>query len=145
MRSAASLDTIASAPCIGLAEGGADDPVVGHRRVEAVLDEQVLLHAVDLDLQRAGRRAVADRHRLGERAAGVTRSSSIVRSAVRAGAADVVEPALQAVELLDDGQRDDDVDADEAGDARRVGDQHRGVEHDPSSHTPLDIDCDEHG
>ena len=27
----------------------------------------------------------------------------------------------------------------------RVGDEHRGVEHDPSSHTPLDIDYDEHG
>ena len=41
---------------LGLAEGGADDAVVGHRRVEPVLDEQVLADPVDLDLQAALRR-----------------------------------------------------------------------------------------
>ena len=67
---------------LGLAEGGADDAVVGARRVETVLDEQVLLDAVELDLQAAARR------RRGTGSASEppwrTRSSSIVRSAVRA-------------------------------------------------------------
>ena len=46
---------------------------------------------------------------------------------------DVVGPGLQPVELLDDDERDDDVDVVERDDARRIGDQHRGVEHDPGS------------
>ena len=61
-----------------------------------------------------------------------TRSSSSVRSAARAGAADVVGPRLQLVELLDDGERDDDVVVAEGVDARRIGDQHRRVEDDSS-------------
>jgi hypothetical protein len=36
-----------------LAERRADDAVVGKRRIETVLDQQVLLHTVDLDLDRA--------------------------------------------------------------------------------------------
>ena len=39
-----------------------------------------------------------------------TRSSSMRAQRGAGGAADVVGPGLQAVELLDDGQRDDDVD-----------------------------------
>ena len=38
---------------LGLTEGRADDPIVWARRIETVLDEAVLLHAVDLDLQGA--------------------------------------------------------------------------------------------
>ena len=44
------------APMRGLSERGADDAVVGHVRVEPVLDEEVLLDAVDLDPDRARRR-----------------------------------------------------------------------------------------
>jgi hypothetical protein len=39
------------------------------------------------------------------------------------------------------GQRNDDIGVDEAADAGRVGHEHRSVEHDSSSHTPLDIDA----
>ena len=45
-----------------LAERHADDAVVGNPHIEPVLDQQVLLDAVDLDLQRA----LADRNGLGE-------------------------------------------------------------------------------
>ena len=70
----------------GLAERGADDPVVRHRRVEAVLDEQVLLDAVDLDPQR-GRGRPSRRRRPARRAtrrrgrAGPRSSRSAVRAA----------------------------------------------------------------
>ncbi len=66
---------------LGLAEGGADDPVVGARRIEAVLDEEVLLDAVDLDLQRS-----LDPSGTGSASEPPLRmrSSSIVRSAARA-------------------------------------------------------------
>ena len=66
-----------------------------------------------------------------------TRSSSIDAQRGARGAADVVGTRLQAVELLDDDQRDHDVDAVERGDARRVGDQDGRVEHDPRSQRPL--------
>ena len=66
---------------VGLADGHADDAVVRHRGVEAVLDEQVPADVVDLDLE--GSRAVAGRYRGGERPPWRTRSSSRVRSAVR--------------------------------------------------------------
>ena len=52
---------------VGLPDRGADDPVVGHGGVEAVLDQQVLADVVDLDLERRG--AVAGGYRLGERTA----------------------------------------------------------------------------
>ena len=108
MRRAASLQTIVVGPEVGLAEGGADDPVVRARRVEAVLDEEVLLDAVDLDLQRA--RAVAGRHRRGQRAA--VADPELLERAQRGagGAADVVRAGLQPVELLDDRERHDHVD-----------------------------------
>ena len=92
---------------------------------------QVLLDAVELDLQR---RPVADRHRLGERAA-VADADLLDRAQRGAGGPpDVVGPGLQAVELLDDDERHDDVDAVERDDARRVGDEHGGVEHHPGAH-----------
>ena len=78
------------------------------RGIEPVLDEEVLLDAVELDLQAAV--AVADGHRLGQRAA-VADAQLLDRPQRGARrAADVVGPRLQAVELLDDDQRDDDVD-----------------------------------
>ena len=119
---------------LGLPERGADDPVVGHLRVEAVLDEEVLLHPVDLDAERA-RPAGRERHRGRERAAGA--DAQILDRAQRGagGAPDVVEPGLQRVELLDDRQRDDDVGVAEAVDGPRIGDEHRGVEHDPRADT----------
>ena len=96
----------------------------GARRIEAVLDEAVLLHAVDLDLQRAR----SDRHRLGERAT-VADPQLLDRPQRRTRrTADVVETVLEPVELLDDRQRDDEVDVGERTDATRIGDQHRGVE-----------------
>ena len=113
MRKAASFDTIMVGADAGLAEGGADDPVVGQLRVEAVLDQQVLLHAVDLDLHRAG----ADRYRLGQRAT-VLDAQVLDRPQRGAGrAADVVGAGLEAVELLDDGERDHE---------RRVAERQRG-------------------
>ena len=115
MRRAASLETTHVGAVHLLAERRADDAVVGDRRVETVLDQQVLLHAVDLDLHRAGRRAVAHRGGIGERSAGVD-PQLLERAQRRArGAADVVDPALQPVELLDDRQRDHHVGPDEAG------------------------------
>ena len=79
--------------------------------------------------------AVADGRGIGQRSAGV--DPQLLEGAQRGArcSADVVDTTLQAVELFDDRQRDDDVGIDEAADARRVGDEHRGVEHDPSSHT----------
>ena len=74
----------------------------GQLRVEPVLDQQMLLDAVDLDLDGAG----ADRHRLGERAAVL--DAQVLDRPQRGArrAADVVGPGLEAVELLDDGERD---------------------------------------
>ena len=106
MRSAASLETIVVGPASGLTQRRADDPVVGAGRIEPVLDEEVLADAVELDLQGAG----AERHRLGQRSA-VADAQLLDRAQCRARrAADVVGPGLQPVELLDDDQRDDDVD-----------------------------------
>lgn len=104
-----------------------------------MLDQQVLLHAVDLDLDRAGGGAVADRRCVGERAAGVD-AQFFERAQRRSrGTADVVDSTLEAVELFDDRERDHNVGSGEAGNARRVGDQHRSIEHDPRSLTPFKI------
>ena len=67
---------------LGLTEGGADDPVVRARRVEAVLDEQVLVDAVELDLQAAAAHRAAPAW--ASEPPWRTRRSSIVRRAVRA-------------------------------------------------------------
>ena len=77
--------------------------------------------------------SIAERDRLGERAAGA--DAELLDRAQRGpcGATDVVGPALQPVELLDHRQRDDDVDVAEAGEARRVADQHGRVEHHPGA------------
>ena len=109
---------------LGLTERGADDPVVRVRRVEPMLDEAVLLDAVDLDLQRAR----SDRHRLGERAA--VADAQVLDRPQRGTCrpADVVEPVLEAVELLDHGEWHDEVDIGERADARGIGDQHGRVE-----------------
>ena len=105
-----------------------------------MLDQQVLLHPVDLDLDGGGRRTIAHGCGVGQRAAGI--HPQLLEGAKRGARrpTDVVDATLQAVELLDDRQRDDHIRADEAGDAHRVGDQYRGVEHDPCPHTPLKID-----
>ena len=116
-----------------LTERRPDDAVVRARRVEPVLDEEVLADAVELDLQTAR----ADGDRLGERAP-VAHTQLLDRAQRRAGrATDVVGSGLQAVELLDDDQRDHDVDAVERGHAGRIGDEDRGVEHDPRPDRPL--------
>jgi hypothetical protein len=116
---------------VGLADRGADDPVVGHGGVEPVLDEQVLADVVDLDLQRGG--AVAGGDGLGERAA-VGDPQLLERAQRGAGRpADVVGPALEAVEFLDDRERNDDVGVGELEDAGRIGDQHGGVDDEPGS------------
>ena len=114
---------------VGLADRGADDAVVGHRRVEAVLDEQVASDVVDLDLQGAVPLPVG--HGRGERTA--VPDAQFLERAQRgaSGAADVVGPGLETVELLDDRERHDHVGVLELEDARRVGDQHRRVEHEP--------------
>ena len=102
---------------VGLADRRADDPVVRDRRVEPVLDEQVLADVVDLDLQRGG--AGAGRDRLGERAA-VGHTQFLECAQRRAGgSSDVVGAALEAVEFLDHRQRDDDVDVAEVEHAAR--------------------------
>jgi hypothetical protein len=77
--------------------------------------------------------APPDGHRLGERSA--VPHAQLLDAAQRGAGRppDVVEAGLQAVELLDDDQRDDDVDLVEGGDARRIRDQDRGVEHDPGA------------
>ena len=99
MRSAASFDTIVRRCPLGLSEGGADDAVVGQRRVEPVLEEAVLLDPVDLDLQAcsvpSGTGSASDPPLR-------TRSSSMRAQRGPGGAADVVDPCLQPVELLDD-------------------------------------------
>ena len=92
--------------------------------------------------KRAG--AVPDGHRLGQRAA-VTDAQILDRPQRRARRApDVVGPRLQAVELLDDDERDDDVDVVERGDARRVGDEDGGVEHDPGAARRAALTPDRH-
>ena len=58
------------------------------------------------------------------------RNSSMVRRAGSRRAADVVEASLQAVEFLDDRERHDDVAAVIAAQRRRIGHEHRRVEHD---------------
>ena len=128
-----------------LAERGADDAVVGHVGVEPVLDEQVLLHAVDLDLQRALRGRVADGERCGQRAAG---AHAVLLDGAQRGAcraADVVGAGLQAVELLDHRERDDDVAAGEAVEATGIADEHRRVEHHSRTHTSLQRIVNRHG
>jgi histidine triad (HIT) family protein len=113
----------------GLPEGGADDAVVGDRRVESVFDEAMLLHAVDLDAQAAR----PDGDGFGERPA-VAHTEILDLAQGRPGrAADIVESVLQAVELFDHRQRHDEVDILERRDAVGVGDQHRRVEHDANS------------
>ena len=109
----------------GLAEGGADDAVVGHRRIEPVLDQQVLLDAVDLDLHRA----VADRrparpasppcwtrslrsHRSAVRAARPTSSGRVLRLS----SSSITVSGITSVAPPNDGE------------AVRIGDQHRRVE-----------------
>ena len=79
----------------------------------------------------------ADGDRLGQRAA--VADPQLLDRAQRGagGAADVVGSCLQAVELLDDDQRDHDVDAVERGHAGRVGDEDGRVEHDPRPDRPL--------
>ena len=80
-----------------LTERRADDAVVGHVGVEAVLDEQMLLHAVDLDLQRAVRRGIADAERRGQRSAG---ADAVLTAAVPLAAAiEVILGRLQDREV----------------------------------------------
>ena len=67
---------------VGLADRRADDAVVGHRRIEAVLDEEVATDVVDLDLDGAVPLPVETGW--ASEPPCLTRSSSIVRSAVRA-------------------------------------------------------------
>ena len=124
MRSAASLDTIVVGASSAWPRAAPMIRLSGLGGVEAVLDQEVLADAVDLDLQAA----VADRHRAGERA---TVADAQVLDRAQRGAGrppDVVGPALQPVELLDDGQRDHDVAPVEREHAAGVGDQDRGVE-----------------
>ncbi len=63
----------------------------------------------------------------------LTRRSSIARSAVRAGAPDVVGAGLEAVELLDDGERYHQRRLTEARQTVRIGDQHRCVDDHPGA------------
>ena len=138
MRSAASFDTIVVGPMLGLAERGADDAVVGHGRVEAVLDEEVLLDAVDLDLQGAVPLPIGDRRRRASRR-GWTRSSSIVRSAVRAArptsSGRVLSPSSSSTTVSGTTTST----SSNVVNARRIGDQHRRVEHEsrPLSGGPI--------
>ena len=113
-----------------LAERGADDAVVGNGRIEAMLDEAVLLDSVDLDLQR-GR---PDGHRLCERAP--VAHAQLLDAAQRGarGTADVVGAVLQPVQLLDHSQRHHDVDVVKGCETVGIGDQHGRVEHDPRPH-----------
>jgi hypothetical protein len=114
-------------PEVGLADGGADDAIVGHGRIETVFDQQVAPDVVDLDLQRGG--AVAGGDGGGQRSA-VPDPQLLERAQRGAGRpTDVVGPGLEPVEFLDDGQRHDDVGVLELQHARRVGDEHRRVEH----------------
>ena len=108
----------------GLSEGGADDPVVRDLRIEPVLDEQMLLDAVDLDLDGAG----SDRHGLGERT--TVLDAQVLDRAQRGTCRtpDVVRPCLEAVELLDDREWYHERGVAERGQAVRVGNQHRCVD-----------------
>ncbi len=116
---------------VGLSDRRTDDAVVGHARIESVLDQQVLADVVDLDLERRG--AVAGRHGLGERAT-VGDAQLLEGTQRRAGrSADVVGPALEPVEFLDHRERHDHVGVLELQDAGGVRDQHRRVDHQPSS------------
>jgi hypothetical protein len=110
-------------------ERGSDDPVVRRARIEPVLHQEMALDAVDLDLERASARVVDASRRCRQRAA--RRDPQLLERPQRGARrpADVVPSTLEAVELLDDGQRDDQVGTWIGGEAPRVGDQHRRVEH----------------
>jgi hypothetical protein len=116
---------------VGLADGGADDAVVGHRWVEAVFDEKVLANVVDLDLQRGG--AVAGGNRFGERAA-MRHAEFLEGAQCRPGCStDIIGTTLEPVEFLHDGQRYHDVGVEELEHAGRIGNQHGGVDDESSS------------
>jgi hypothetical protein len=121
MRSAASFDTI----CVG----------VWYLRIEAVFDQEMLLHSVDLDLQGAFGGWVADRERCRERTTG---ANAVLLDRAQCGArsaAHIVGPRLQAIEFLDHRERDDDIATTEPIEAAGIADQDRGVEHDSSTCT----------
>ena len=120
-----------------LPERGADDAVVGHVGVEPVLEQEVLLDAIDLHLQRALGGRVADGDRCGERTARLHAQLLDGAQCRARSAADIVGPGLQAVELLDHRERYDHVDPGEAVQAPGVADEHRRIEHHSRSHTPL--------
>ena len=124
----------ASRRVLRLTERGADDAIVGHGGVEPVLDEQMLLHAVDLDLQRAVGGRVADGDRCRQRAAGADAQFFDRAQCGACRTTDVVGSRLQAVELFDDGERDHDVEPGECIEARWIADQHRSVEHNSCAH-----------
>ena len=132
MRSAASLDTIvvgaicawpSAAPMIRLSGSAGSRPCSISRCFWTPLISICSVPASS---------SVGDRHGCGQRPAGA--DPELLDRAQRGarGSTDVVGAGLQPVELLDHGQRDDDVDAAEAGEAAGIGDEHRGVEHDPA-------------
>jgi hypothetical protein len=131
IRSAASFEIIVVGASCACPERGADDPVVRHVRIEPVLDQEVLLNAVDLDLQSARAVVIGECDGMRERSAG-TDAQLLDGSQRRARrASDVVRARLQTVELLDHHQRDHDVHVAEAGEAAGITDEDRRVEHHP--------------
>ena len=114
------------APMRGLAERGADDAVVGHGRVEAVLDQEVLLDAVDLDLQRACRRPAPARRASRRGGPAAPRSCAARSRAARpTSSGRLFNPSSSSTTVSGITTST----SPKRVDAGRVGDQHRRVEH----------------
>ena len=119
---------------LGQAEGGGQDAVVGLVGVEAEGRHLVEDEAVDGHPQRP---AGGQGDGLPEIAAALDPQALQVPHDRPGGPADVVEPALVAVELLDDGERDDDVGVTEGVERVGVGEQDAGVEDHGRPHTSV--------
>ena len=113
---------------LGLAERGADDPVVRARRVEAVLDQAVLLDVVDLDPQGCSfrRRPVRRANRRDERA-GPRSCGARCRAARPTSSGRFLSPSSSSITVSGTTRSD----VLEGADAVGIGDEHRRVEHHP--------------
>ena len=136
MRRAASAETILTrGPVVlGQPEGGGQDAVVGLVGVEPEGGHPVEEEAVDGHPHRP---PGGQGHRFPEIPSAVDPQALQVAHHRPGGPADVVEPALVPVQLLDDGERDDDVGVTEGVERQGVGEQDAGVEDHGRPHTSV--------
>jgi hypothetical protein len=114
----------------GLAEGRADDPVVGNLGVETMLNQEVPLNSVHLDVDAPTFGTGVYFEWRVEHAAG---ASAEIFERAKSGsrcATDIIQSRLQAVEFFDNGERYDDFASGKRREARRITDENRCVEHD---------------